>query len=102
LEHLAITGDKNKLMRLVLDWLTVPEVTDSCPACLKTKGDMNGDGSYTSADAVAMNSCAYSGTGDCDLCFSDVNCDGNLTSADAVAELNRVFLGQTDPPWCGL
>jgi hypothetical protein len=107
LEHLATTGDKNKLMRLVLDWLTVPQVSDSCPACLAVKGDLNGSGSYTNADVVAILNCNYLGDGggtvggDCNLCYADVNCDEVLTTADVVLEINRVNSGETDPPWCG-
>jgi hypothetical protein len=74
-------------------WLTL--------ACSRAKGDMNGVGGYTPADAVLMLNCVFLGTGSCDLCFSDVNCSGGLTPADAVLELNRVFLGLTAPPWCG-
>jgi hypothetical protein len=65
--------------------------------CTATKGDMNGDGSPTSADVVLHLNCTFLGTGNCDVCFSDMNCDGNLTSADVVIELNYVFLG-TPPP----
>ena len=70
-------------------------------ACASAKGDMNGIGGYTSADAVSMLNCVYLGTGNCDLCFADVNCSGNLTGADAVLELNKVYLGINTPPWCG-
>ena len=71
------------------------------PTCAFAKGDMNGVGGYTAADAVSMLNCVYLGTGSCDLCFADVNCDVNLTSSDAVLELNRVYLGINTPPWCG-
>jgi hypothetical protein len=81
-------------------WLT--------PACGAAKGDMNGVGGLTAADAILMLNCAFLGSGvgtvggDCNLCYSDVNCEGNLTASDAVLELNRIFLGSTAPPWCGL
>ena len=71
------------------------------PTCAYAKGDMNGIGGYTSADAVSMLNCVYLGTGNCDLCFADVNCNGTLTGADAVLELNKIYLGLNVPPWCG-
>jgi hypothetical protein len=66
---------------------------DNCPTLVNLRGDMNGDGSHTAADAVAHINCVYLGTGACDVCFSDVNCDSQLTAADAVFELQVVFLG---------
>jgi hypothetical protein len=71
------------------------------PACANIKGDLNGDGIYTSSDVVLILNCVFLGLGSCDLCFADVNCDGVLTSSDVVLELNRVFLGITAAPWCG-
>jgi len=61
--------------------------------CSRAKGDMNGIGGYTGADAISMLNCVYLGTGDCDLCFSDLNCTGTLTAVDAVIELNAIYLG---------
>lgn len=61
------------------------------------KGDMNGSGSLTSADAVALLNCVFLGIGNCDFCFTDVNCTSNLTAADAVLQLNAVFLGSPFP-----
>jgi len=57
------------------------------------KGDMDANGSLSSADVVLHLNCTYLGEGNCSLCFADVNCDGFLTSADVVGELNYVFLG---------
>ena len=61
--------------------------------CAFAKGDMNGIGGYTAADAVVMLNCVFLGTGDCDLCFSDLNCSGTLTAVDGVIELNTIYLG---------
>ncbi len=57
------------------------------------KGDLNTDGSLTSADAVLILSCIFSGTDYCSFCQADLNCDYGLTPADVVQELNYVFLG---------
>ncbi len=75
-----------------------PAVTLLCSA---SKGDMNADGSLTSADVVLILNCTFLGEGNCSICFADVNCDGMLMAAVVVGELNRVFLGLIEPPWCG-
>jgi hypothetical protein len=73
------------------------------PACAAAKGDMNGVGGITPADAVLMLNCVFLGNGsgtvggDCNLCYSDLNCVGGLTPADAVIQLNYVFLGTPLP-----
>lgn len=64
--------------------------------CAAAKGDMNGSGDLTPADAVLMLNCVFLATGDCDLCFADVNCSGGLSPADVVIELNMVFAGAGD------
>jgi hypothetical protein len=70
-------------------------------SCGQVRGDMNGDGSYTSPDVIQLLNCAFLGIGNCAPCFADVNCDGVLTSSDVVLLSNRTFLGSTAPPWCG-
>ena len=73
------------------------------PVCAAAKGDMNGVGGITPADAVLMLNCVFLGNGtgtvggDCNLCYSDLNCLGGLTPADAVIQLNYVFLGTPLP-----
>jgi hypothetical protein len=73
------------------------------PVCAAAKGDMNGVGGITPADAVLMLNCVFLGSGtgtvggDCNLCYSDLNCLGGLTPADAVIQLNYVFLGTPLP-----
>jgi hypothetical protein len=65
--------------------------------CAATKGDMNGDSTFTATDVMLMLDCVFLGTGLCGPCFADVNCDGVLTSADIVLELNKVFLDTPFP-----
>lgn len=67
------------------------------PFCANEKGDMNGMGGLTPADAVIMLNCVFLDPTGCGLCYSDVNSDGSLTPADAVTELNAVFLGALFP-----
>jgi len=75
----------------------------STRVCGAAKGDMNGVGGLSPADAVLMLNCVFLGNGagtiggDCNLCYADMNCVGGLSPADAVIELNYVFLG-TPPP----
>ncbi len=77
--------------------------TALAPACAAAKGDMNGVGGISPADAVLMLNCVFLGNGsgtvggDCNLCYSDVNCAGGLSPADAVVQLNYVFLGTPLP-----
>ncbi len=62
------------------------------------KGDLNGDGSLSAADAVMMKNCVFLGEappGGSGLC--DLNCDGMSSAADVVVELNAVFLGDPFP-----
>ncbi len=67
------------------------------PSCANIKGDMNGDGFYTSTDVVLLLNCAFLGTGSCDICFADLNCDRVLTPSDVVILLNLAFLGISPP-----
>jgi hypothetical protein len=72
-----------------------PTVTFMPPAA---RGDVNRDGSLTSADVVLILSCVFTATGpNCSFCQTDVNCDFARTPADVVAELNYVVLGQASP-----
>ncbi|MCI0329768.1 MAG: alkaline phosphatase D family protein [candidate division Zixibacteria bacterium] len=65
-------------------------------------GDLNRDGSFTASDVVLLVDCIFSGTENCNFCFSDVNCDGRLSGSDVVSELYRVFQGPNGPFWCGI
>ncbi|MGE5692474.1 MAG: DUF4215 domain-containing protein, partial [Candidatus Zixiibacteriota bacterium] len=67
------------------------------PFCVNARGDLNGMGGLSPADAVLMLNCVFLDPSGCELCYSDVNSDGVLTPADAVTELNAVFLGFTFP-----
>jgi hypothetical protein len=60
------------------------------------RGDLNGDGSVTSADMVTQLNLVFLG-GTADYCRADGNCDGSLTSADVVTLLNRAFLATPLP-----
>ncbi|MGE5693457.1 MAG: thrombospondin type 3 repeat-containing protein, partial [Candidatus Zixiibacteriota bacterium] len=70
---------------------------DNCPNLVNPRGDMDGSGTLTPADAVAHLNCVFLALGSCDLCFTDLNCDVQLTPADAVIELGAVFLGNSIP-----
>lgn len=103
MEHLEPTGGlqaESLLVEKVLSWVAFPKSSLGCP-CANIKGDMDGNGIYTSADLVLLLSCAFLDEGACDICFADVNCDGILTAADTVLESNKVFLGLNALPWCG-
>ncbi|HLG93365.1 MAG TPA: hypothetical protein VI546_00850, partial [candidate division Zixibacteria bacterium] len=63
----------------------------------KLKADLNGSNDLTPADVVLQLSCAFLGTGDCDVSFTDLNCDNTLSPADVVLELNAVFLDADIP-----
>jgi len=73
------------------------------PACGAAKGDLNGVGGLSPADAILMLNCAFllngAGTvgGDCNLCYTDMNCVGGLTPADVIIEMNYVFLAIAPP-----
>lgn len=74
-----------------------PVVTFMPPSA---RGDVNRDGSLTSADVVLILSCVFTATGpNCSFCQTDVNCDFARTPADVVQELNYVFTG-TAPVGC--
>ncbi len=72
-------------------------VCDNCPNLVNPRGDMDGNGTLTPADAAAHLNCVFLAVGTCDLCFADLNCDVQLTPADAVIELGAVFLGNSIP-----
>lgn len=83
-------------------WYGVP----GAPICAAAKGDLNGIGGLSPADAVLMLNCVFqnNGTGtvggDCNPCYADVNCSGGLnplTPADVVLELLAVFNSQPFP-----
>ena len=67
------------------------------PFCANEKGDLNGMGGLSPADAVLMLNCVFLDPTGCGLCYTDVNSDGGLTPSDAVAQLNAVFLGAPFP-----
>jgi cysteine-rich repeat protein len=67
------------------------------PFCANEKGDLNGMGGLSPADAVIMLNCVFLDPTGCGLCYTDVNSDDSLTPSDAVAELNAVFLGTPFP-----
>lgn len=63
-----------------------------------TKGDLNGDGSFSAADIVLGLNCVFFSSGVCPLNRLDMDCDGVLQLADIVILINRVFLDL--PPPC--
>ncbi|HLG93339.1 MAG TPA: HYR domain-containing protein, partial [candidate division Zixibacteria bacterium] len=71
---------------------------DSCTFTVTVwKGDADGNGDLTPADAIALLNCIFLGIGSCDICFVDLNCDGQITPTDAIMALNAVFLGIINP-----
>lgn len=60
------------------------------------RGDLNGDGNFTPADAVGELQAVYLAI-PFHRCRSDLNCDGVLTPTDAVLELQRVYLAIPTP-----
>lgn len=60
------------------------------------RGDLDGNGGFTSADVVTELNVVYLGNA-ADFCRADTNCDGTLTSADVVNELNLIYLGTPLP-----
>lgn len=65
------------------------------PASTGLRGDINGDGVYSPADAVALLNAVFLNQTVPDPAAADLNCDGVLTPSDAVTELNLVFLGRS-------
>lgn len=61
------------------------------------KGDMNGDGWLSAADAVLLLNVTFMGNPPPILAFHDLNCDGSVSAADLVLLLNLVFLGNSLP-----
>ncbi len=72
---------------------TLKKAWDAVRVC--ERGDNNGDGSLTPADAALELNCVFLGS-NCNPCTSDLNCSGRFTPADAAIQLNRVFLGRPD------
>jgi len=68
-----------------------------CPITLD--GDVNDNGSVTSADVIALVNYVFKGGDEPLPCVAngDVNCNGSVTSADIIYEVNYVFKGG-DPP----
>jgi hypothetical protein len=64
--------------------------------CCCPKGDMNGDGLLTPADAVLAINCIFLNTPPCP-CNVDMNGDGIYTASDAVLVINCAFLGICPP-----
>jgi hypothetical protein len=84
------------------------DLCDNCPLVANNNqaitiintGDVNMDGSYTSADIIVKVNFIFKSGEDPLPCAAsaDVNCDGATTSADIIHMVNHVFKG--GPPPC--
>ena len=68
-----------------------------CP--ITSTGDVNSDGSHTSADIIYMVNYVFKGGATPVPCAmaADVNCTGSVTSADVIYMVNYVFKGAAPP-----
>lgn len=69
----------------------------ACPLTLM--GDVNNNGSVTSADIIALVNYVFKGGAAPIPCIAhgDINCSGTITSADIIALVNYVFKGGAAP-----
>lgn len=101
-EHLVFTGG---LVGGALQPEDLPMETDMDEITFEidslictSRGDLNNDGQYTSADVVLIMNLVFLGTGPtAGERAADLNCDGLATAADVVQALNWVFLGFPRP-----
>jgi hypothetical protein len=79
------------------DWATSQFYVETCP--IELTGDVNNNGSITSADIVAMVNFVFKG-GEPPMPYpqvADVNCNGSVTSADIIYLVNFVFKSGPEP-----
>jgi hypothetical protein len=73
---------------------------DACGGCpVAMTGDVNGNGSLTSADVIALVNYVFKGGAEPQPCaiVGDVNCSSSITSADIIYMVNYVFKSGAAP-----
>jgi hypothetical protein len=87
----ADPNNAKTVMRRIMDWFGIRKSF--------SRGDVNGDGSINSADAVYLVNYLFVGGPEPQPWESgDVNCDGIINSSDVVYLINYLFIG--GPPPC--
>jgi murein DD-endopeptidase MepM/ murein hydrolase activator NlpD len=80
-------------------WYHLVDVNRPKSCAVNMTGDLNGSGSLTSADIIAMVNFTFKGAPPPEPCIAvgDINCSGGVTSSDIIGMVNIVFKGADDP-----